>query len=177
MQSRLVLRGPRLRLRPWRYDDIEPAVEWSNDPVSLRFADVERRDEPYRPYTAAEIETVYRAVSTSGWLFIGMLGNRRIGEFILALSGPHPGSARIDLLVAPQYRLRGLGREGVTICARFAFEVLKVPALYAYVTDGNLASERLHRSLGYRRRPDEQRQPFVLTNTPAARARLRKLLL
>jgi RimJ/RimL family protein N-acetyltransferase len=176
MQSRLVLRGPRLRLRPWRYDDIDAAVEWSNDPVSLRFADAERRDEPYRPYTREEIELVYRAINTSGWLFIGMLGNRRAGEFVLTLNGPQPGSARIDLLVAPAFRGRGLGREGVAICASFAFEVLKVPALYAYVTDGNTASEQLHRSLGYRRRLNEAKQPFVLTNTPAARAKLRKLL-
>jgi RimJ/RimL family protein N-acetyltransferase len=177
MQSRLVLRGPRLRLRPWRYGDIDAAVEWSNDPVSLRFADAERRDEPYRPYTRAEIEMVYRAISTNGWLFIGLLGNRRAGEFALTLNGPHPGSARIDLLVAPAFRGRGLGREGVAACAAFAFDVLQVPALYAYVTNGNTASERLHRSLGYRRRLLEQKQPFVLTNTPAARARLRKLLM
>jgi RimJ/RimL family protein N-acetyltransferase len=177
MQSGLVLRGPRLRLRPWRYDDIESAVEWSNDLISLRFADAERRDDPYRPYTSAEIEMIYRAVSTTGWLFIGMLGNRRAGEFILSLSGPHPGSARIDLLVAPGFRGRGLGKEGVAICARFAFEVLKVPALFAYVTEDNDVSERLHRSLGYRRRLAEEKAPFVLTNTPAARARLRKLLM
>jgi RimJ/RimL family protein N-acetyltransferase len=177
MQSRLVLRGPRLRLRPWRYDDIDAAVEWSNDPVSLRFADAERRDQPYRPYTHAEIEMVYRAISTSGWLFIAMLGNRRAGEFALTLNGPHPGSARIDLLVAPAYRGRGLAREGVALCAAFAFDVLKVPTLFAYVTEGNSASERLHRSLGYRRQARETKQPFVLTNTPASRARLRKLLM
>jgi RimJ/RimL family protein N-acetyltransferase len=177
MQSRLVLRGPRLRLRPWRYDDIDAAVEWSNDPVSLRFADADRRDEPYRPYGGAEIELVYRAISTSGWLFIAMLGNRRAGEFALTLNGPEPGSARIDLLIAPAFRGRGLGREGVAICASFAFEVLKVPALYAYITPGNTASEKLHRSLGYRRRPGLEKQPFVLINTPAARARLRKLLM
>jgi RimJ/RimL family protein N-acetyltransferase len=177
MRPRLVLRGPRLRLRPWRYDDIDAAVEWSNDPISLRFADAERRDEPYRPYTRAEIELVYRAISTSGWAFVAMLGNRRAGEYVLTLNGPEPGSARIDLLVAPAFRGRGLGREGVAICANFAFEVLKVPVLYAYVTEGNTASERLHRSLGYRRRAKLQKQPFVLTNTPAARARLRKLLM
>ncbi len=176
MQSRLVLRGPRLRLRPWRYDDIDDAVEWSNDPVSLRFSDTERRDEPYRPYTPPEIELVYRAISTSGWMFIAMLGNRRAGEFSLTLNGPKPGSARIDLLIAPAFRGKGLGREGVAICVDFAFNTLKVPALYAYVTEGNTASEALHRSLGYRRRPTEAKNPFVLTNTPAARARLRKLL-
>jgi len=176
MQSRLVLRGPRLRLRPWRYDDIDAAVAWSNDFVSLRFADADRRDEPYRPYTAAEIEMVYRAASTTGWVFIAMLGNRRAGEFILSLGGPHPGTARIDLLVAPAFRGRGLAREGIAICAGFAFNVLEVSALYAYVTQGNTASEALHRSLGYRRRPDEDKQPFVLTNTPPARTRLRKLL-
>lgn len=172
-----VLRGPRLRLRPWRYDDIDAAVEWSNDPVSLRFADADRRDEPYRPYTREEIETVYRATSTTGWMFIAMLGNRRAGEFILSLAGPEPGTVRIDLLVAPAFRGRGLGREGVALCADFAFNVLKAPAAYAYVTEGNTASEILHRSLGYRRSPGEGKQPFVLKNTPAARARLRKLLM
>jgi len=176
MNSRLVLRGPRLRLRPWRHDDIAPAVKWSNDPLSLRYADDERRDEPYRPYTPGEVELVYRAISTSGWLFIAMLGNRRVGEFALTLNGPQPGSARIDMLVAPAYRGQGLGREGVAICADFALRVLGVPTLYGYVTAGNAASEQLHRSLGYRRQPQETKQPFVLSNTPAARARLRKLL-
>ena len=176
MQSRLVLRGPRLRLRPWRYDDIDVAVAWSNDPVSLRFADDDRRDEPYRPYTAGEIELIYRAISTSGWLFIAMLGSRRAGEFALTLNGPQPGSARIDLLVAPAFRGRGLGREGVAICGDFAFNTLKVPTLYAYIADGNTASEKLHQSLGYRRHPNEAKRPFVLANTPAARSRLRKLL-
>ena len=177
MQSRLVLLGPRLRLRPWRYDDIDAAVAWSNDPVSLRFAAAERRDEPFRPYTRAEIEMIYRAVSTSGWVFVAMLGRQRAGEFSLTLNGPHPGSVRIDLVVAPEFRGRGVGREGAAICSCFAFEVLKAPALYAYVSDGNTASERLHRSLGYRRRPREEKQPFVLANTPAARAKLRKLLM
>lgn len=176
MPPTLILRGPRLRLRPWRYEDIDDAVAWSNDPISLRFADEERRDEPYRPYTREEIETVYRAISTMGWMFIALLGNRRVGEFILSLSGPHPGSARIDLLVAPAYRGRGIAREGIAICADFAFNVLKVPVLYAYVTEGNTASERLHRSLGYRRSHRDQKQPFVLKNTLAARARLRQVL-
>jgi RimJ/RimL family protein N-acetyltransferase len=172
----LTLRGPRLRLRPWRHEDIDDAVAWSNDPVSLRFADVDRRDEPYRPYTREEIETVYRGISFSGWAFVAFLGRKRIGEFILTLNGPEPGSARIDLLVAPAYRGCGFGREGVAICADFAFNVLKVPELYAYVTEENVASERLHRSLGYRRRPSMERKPFVLRNTAANRARLRKLL-
>jgi len=172
-----VLRGPRLRLRPWRYDDIDPAVEWSNDPVSLRYADADRRDEPYRPYTRQEIETVYRAASTTGWMFIAMLGNRRAGEFVLSLAGPEPGTVRIDLLVAPEFRGRGLGREGVAICADFAFNVLKASAAYAYVTEGNTASEALHRALGYRKSLHEAKQPFVLKNTPTARARLRKLLM
>jgi hypothetical protein len=54
--------------------------------------------------------------------------------------------------------------------------VLKVPAVYGYITEGNTASERLHRSLGYRRRTRDTRQPFVLMNTPANRDRLRKVL-
>jgi len=176
MPPTLTLRGPRLRLRPWRQEDIDDAVSWSNDPVSLRFADAERRDQPYRPYTREEIETIYRAVSLSGWVFIARLGNRRAGEFILSLNGPEPGSARIDLLVAPAYRGHGLGREGVAICADFAFNVLRVPAIYGYVTEDNAVSERLHRALGYRRRLQEDRQPFVLVNSAANRARLRKLL-
>jgi RimJ/RimL family protein N-acetyltransferase len=172
----LTLRGPRLRLRPWRQDDIDDAVGWSNDLVSLRFADHERRDEPYHPYSREEIETIYRAVSLSGWVFIAMLGNQRVGEFMLSLSGPEPGSARIDLVVAPEYRGRGFAREGLAVCARFAFEAIKVPAIYGYVTEGNSISERLHRSLGYRRRWREERQPFMLSNTAINRARLRKLL-
>jgi RimJ/RimL family protein N-acetyltransferase len=176
MSPILTLRGPRLRLRPWRPADLDDAVAWSNDPVSLRFADADRRDEPYRPYTKEEIETVYRAASLSGWVFIAMLGNQRAGEFILSFSGPEPGSVRIDLLVAPAHRRRGIGREGLAVCADFAFNVLKVPAVYGYITEGNTASERLHRSLGYRRRTRDTRQPFVLTNTPANRDRLRKLL-
>jgi RimJ/RimL family protein N-acetyltransferase len=87
-----------------------------------------------------------------------------------------PGSGRIDLLVAPAFRGRGLGREGVALCADFAFSVLNLPALYGYVTPGNAASERLHRALGYRQRHGLDRRPFVLTNTAANRARLRKLL-
>jgi RimJ/RimL family protein N-acetyltransferase len=176
MPCTLTLRGPRLRLRPWRQDDIEAAVAWNNDPVSLRFADAERRDEPYRPYTREEIETVYRATSLCGWMFIAMLGNRRAGEFMLTLNAPEPRSARIDLLVAPEFRGRGIGREGVAICAAFAFDVLCVPVLYAFVTEGNTASERLHRSLGYRRRPKLPGRPFVLANTAPNRDRLRKLL-
>jgi ribosomal-protein-alanine N-acetyltransferase len=171
----LTLRGPRLRLRPWRAGDIDDAVAWNNDPVSLRFAGDERRDEPYCPFTREEIETIYRATSLSGWVFIGLLGRRRVGEFALSLNGPEPGSARLDFIVAPAYRGRGLAREGVAIVATFAFDVLKVAAIYGYVVQGNAVSERLHRSLGYRRHRALARQPFVLANTAANRARLRKL--
>ncbi len=176
MAPQLVLRGPRLRLRPWRYDDIDAVVAWNNDPVSLRFADGERRDEPYRPYSRVEIETICRAVSTSGWMFIAMLGRARVGEFSFSLSGPEPGSARLDLVVASAYRGRGLAREGIAICADFGFSVLKLPAIYGFVTPDNVASERLHRSLGYRRRTQDAKQPFVLSNTAAVRARLQGFL-
>ena len=172
----LTLRGPRLRLRPWRPEDIDYAVAWNNDPVSLRFAGDERRDEPYCPFTREEIETIYRATSLSGWVFIAFLGSRRAGEFALSLNGPEPGSARLDFIVAPAFRGRGLAREGVAVAASFAFDVLKVAAVYGYVVEGNAASERLHRDLGYRRRAKLARRPFVLANTTANRSRMRKLL-
>jgi RimJ/RimL family protein N-acetyltransferase len=172
----LTLRGPRLRLRPWREGDIDDAVAWNNDPVSLRFAGDERRDEPYCPFTREEVETIYRATSLSGWVFVALLGSRRVGEFALSLNGPEPGSARLDFIVAPAFRRRGLAREGVAIAASFAFDVLKVAAVYGYVVEGNTISERLHRALGYRRRKTLARQPFVLANTAPNRSRLRKLL-
>ena len=118
----------------------------------------------------------YRAVSTGGWAFIAFLGSQRVGEFLLSLGGPWPGAARLDLAIAPAYRRRGLAREGVALCADFAFSVLKLSAIYGYVAEGNVASQRMHRSLGYRRRPNEPRQPFVLANTTANSLRLKFFL-
>jgi RimJ/RimL family protein N-acetyltransferase len=172
----LTLRGPRLRLRPWRHDDLDDAVAWNNDLQSLRFAGDERRDEPYCPFTREELETIYRATSLSGWAFIALLGRRRVGEFLLTLNGPEPGSARLDFIVAPAFRRRGLAREGVAVAVSFAFDVLKVAAVYGFVVEGNGVSERLHRSLGYRRRASSPQRPFVLANTARNGARLRKLL-
>jgi RimJ/RimL family protein N-acetyltransferase len=170
---RLVPRGPRLRLRPLRPRDLDEVVGWANDADALRS---EGRWEPYKPYSREEYEEQWRTVSGRGWVFVGLKGLRRVGEFILTLNGPRPGTARIDLNVAPGFRRHGCGREGVALCALFAFETLGMSAVYGFVRTDNRASMRFHRSLGYRRRLKEENTPFVLSNTKASRRRLRSLL-
>jgi RimJ/RimL family protein N-acetyltransferase len=172
MKAVPTLRGQRLLLRPWQPEDLDAAVAWNNDIVSLRWGDADRRDLPYRPWTRDEIERVYRSVSSRGYAFIARLGRKRVGEFILTFNGPHPLTSRIDLVVAPGHRRQGLGREGVALCAEFAFSSLGFSRLYAYVDPQSLASSRLFRSLGFRRDLREEEGPLVLTNTSAALRRL-----
>jgi diamine N-acetyltransferase len=165
----LVLQGSRLRLRPWRHGDLPVAQVWSNDPESLRWADAEPREH----WTLDEIEQVYRSVSSRGYAFIAFLGRRQVGEFILTFNGPQPLSGRLDLVVHPAFRRLGLGREGAALCTDFAFRVLGLRRLYAYVGPGNRASMSLFRSLGFRRTSREAGRPFVLANTALSLRRLR----
>jgi RimJ/RimL family protein N-acetyltransferase len=168
----LTLRGPRLVLRPWRLEDIEEATRWANDHDSLR---VEERPLD-QPVTTAEMEQIWRTVSSRGYAFIGWWRGKRVGEFILTFNGPLPLTGRIDLNVAPEFRRRGLGREGLALCADFAFRVLGMTAVYGYVGKENLASIGLHLSLGYRRDNRLEERPFVLKNTPSTRQRLAAVL-
>ncbi|MGH2603507.1 MAG: GNAT family N-acetyltransferase, partial [Dehalococcoidia bacterium] len=112
MAATLVLKGSRLRLRPWRRSDLPAAQVWSNDPASLCWADAEPREH----WTLDEIEHVYRSVSSRGYAFIAFLDRGPVGEFILTFTGPRPLSGRLDLVVHPAFRRLGLGREGAALC-------------------------------------------------------------
>ena len=65
----LVLRGPQLRLRSWRPEDVEVALGWANDPDSLR---AEERWDPFRPWSREEFERAWNEVSSRGRALIGV---------------------------------------------------------------------------------------------------------
>jgi RimJ/RimL family protein N-acetyltransferase len=168
----LTLRGPRLVLRPWRPEDVGEATRWANDPDSLR-AEARSLEQPV---TTEEMEQIWRTVSSRGYAFVGWWRGKRVGEFILTFNGPEPMTGRIDLNIAPEFRRMGLGREGLAVCADFAFDVLGMTAVYGYVNVQNEGSVKLHRSLGYRRDHALEGHPFCLKKTVASRASLDALL-
>jgi ribosomal-protein-alanine N-acetyltransferase len=165
------LRTPRLLLRPWRPEDLEPCAAMNAEP-----AVVEHLPRPYSPtQSAGFILAMQRSFS-----------DLRYGLWVLELvdEAPFIGCAgllevRDELPFAPAVELgwrlarpwwgRGLATEAATAAVAYAFEDLGLDALVAYTARRNERSRRLMERLGMRRDPAEDfLHPAVGRSDPLA---------
>jgi ribosomal-protein-alanine N-acetyltransferase len=149
------LRTPRLLLRAWRPEDLEPCATMNAEPEVME----------HLPRSPARSAGFILAMQSS-------LGDGRRGLWSLELvdEAPFIGCAglldvRGELPFAPAVELgwrlarpwwgRGLATEAAAAAVAYAFEDLRLEELVAYTARRNARSRRLMERLGMRRDPAE----------------------
>lgn len=147
---------PRLTLRPWGEEDVEPLTSGLNDfELAKWLAFVPH---PYSTAHAKDWIKRCREISSAStrptaYEFAVELKPERlvIGGVSLNKIDWQAGTAGGGIWIASQYHGRGYGREAFEAKIRFAFSELGLTKLVNGYFDGNENSWAMQRKLGYRR--------------------------
>lgn len=146
----VTLQGPRLILRPWREEDLEPLFAINGDTESMRhFPSVMTRAE-----SDAWAERMQTHIEAHGWGF--WVAEERGGAPFVGVVGLMniPWCARftpaveIGWRILPALRRRGHAAEAARMALGFAFGTLRLPEVVSFTVPGNEASWRLMERLG-----------------------------
>ncbi|MCE2971490.1 MAG: GNAT family N-acetyltransferase [Burkholderiales bacterium] len=146
--AQVELRGLRVRLRPWRPDDLDEFAALNADlRVMEFFPAVLSRDE-----TAAALARVQAVIAERGWGWWCLDVDGGCAGFV-GLSQPN-FEAHFTPCVEVGWRLahrcwgRGYAVEGARLALAYGFEVLGLPEIVAFTAQGNQRSQRVMEKLG-----------------------------
>lgn len=141
-----------LRLRPYQTNDAGLIVSWTGDERAFRQWCADRFDR--YPVTAEELDRQYGAMAGSG-RFYPMTAldeaGRPAGHLILRFTDEGKTVLRFGfVIVDPEKRGQGVGREMLRLSARYAFESLGAEKVTLGVFENNGPALRCYRSAGFR---------------------------
>ena len=149
----LPLRTPRLVLREFRRDDLEPLLVIHSDPEAVRYV-------PYPPRDRDAVATVLeRKVAGTAWRQEGDLvelavtraeDGALLGDVLLALRSVEHETVEVGYVFAPAHGGQGYATEAVRALLALAFERLGARRVVARVDARNTPSRRLLERLGMR---------------------------
>ena len=150
---RLPLPTPRLVLRPFRPDDLEPLLAFHSDPQAVRYV-------PYPPRDRDAVATVLeRKLANTAWQQEGDLlelavaradDGELVGDVLLALRSVEHETVEVGYIFAPAHGGQGYATEAVRALIDLAFGELGARRVIARVDARNLPSRRLLERLGLR---------------------------
>lgn len=147
-----VIETERLRIRPWKDEDLPPFAKMNADPrVRKFFPSMLSREE-----SDASVTRFQRQYETSGFgflatelretsEFIGFIGLQTMSFELPAISQP---AVEIGWRLMPEVWNRGLATEGARAILRYAFTQLRLEEVVAITVPTNYPSRRVMEKLG-----------------------------
>lgn len=148
----VTLAGPRLILRPWRAEDLDPLFAINGDAESMRhFPAVMTRAES--DAWAARIQAHFAEHGWGFWVveerggapFVGV-----VGLLSIPWTARFTPAVEIGWRISPAFRRRGIAEEAARMAIGFGFGTLRLPEVVAFTVPGNEPSRRLMERLGMR---------------------------
>ncbi len=146
-----------LRLRPYKACDADAIVSWVGDERAFRQWSADRF-EAY-PITGADLNRHYGALafSDSFYEFTAFDEAGPAGHLILRFTDEKKTILRFGfVIVDPEKRGRGYGREMLALAARYAFDILKADSITLGVFENNEPARRCYRAAGFREAPRQE---------------------
>ena len=148
LESRRILRGERVVLRPLASTDLRRCVKWFSDPQVIHFlgrnASITLAEEEkwFRDYERRMDEQIF-AIEVEGQ-HIGNLGLHKIDR-------THR-KAEVGIVIGePTFWSRGHGSDAMRVALRYGFEVLGLNKISLEVLEYNTRALRTYERLGFRR--------------------------
>ena len=147
-----ILETPRLILRPWREEDLDPLFAINGDPDSMQhFLSVMTR-----PESDAWGQRMQSHIDAHGWgfwaveerggaPFVGVVGLMTIGW-----QARFTPAVEIGWRVAPAHRRKGIAEEAARAALDFGFDRLGLGEIVAFTVPPNEPSWRMMEKLGMR---------------------------
>ena len=142
------LTGPRVRLRPWRADDVDAVVAACQDPETQRWTQV-----PV-PYRRQDAEGFVHDIAARTWAEGGALfavepadGGPLLGS--IGLFPPRDGYAEAGYWTAPNARRRGFTGEALRLLCAWAFDEVGLRRVELVVDPDNAGSRGVAESAGF----------------------------
>jgi RimJ/RimL family protein N-acetyltransferase len=147
----LLLRGPRLALRPVEFEDLPLLHQWENNPVMSGDYQVPR------PHSLRELERRFLESPSVGEEFgrllavteddmpVGLLSYHRVSY------GPWSPAMNMGIEIAPDYRGKGYGAEAQRLLANYLLAALPIGRVEASTDVENLAEQRSLERAGFHR--------------------------
>lgn len=150
----VTLCGGAVTLRPMTEGDWDVLLKWNNDPAVMELADAN----PFEETTLADLQTIYRWISTHAYCFIMEVAGASIGECWLQRMNlqrivsqfPDRDLRRIDLMIGEKELWgRGYGTEAIGLLVDFGFRQQGADAIFAPVAAENRRSQRAFQKNGF----------------------------
>jgi RimJ/RimL family protein N-acetyltransferase len=168
----MVIRTPRLLLRPWRASDRKPFADLNADPEVMEFfpsclnqqesdSIAERIEAHHREhgfcFFAAELVGIVP--------FIGFIGISNV-----PFNAAFTPAIEIGWRLARPFWNRGLATEGASAVLKYAFSVLQLPEVVSFAVPANIASRRVMEKIGMKHdRASDFDQPRLPAGHPLRR--------
>jgi RimJ/RimL family protein N-acetyltransferase len=140
---------PRLRLRGWRDDDLEPLARLNVDPLAMRHMG---RGPLSRDETVEQLKRMHRHWERHGfgvWAAESRETGKLLGRIGLSYHAVWPDDPEVGWFLDPTVWGDGLATEGGLAAARYGFETLSASRLVSICTEENRASRRVMEKLGF----------------------------
>src|ERR1700709_2120266 len=143
---------PRLRLRPHRASDVDQLLQFHGDPEVVRFIPWPVRDRAMTE-AAMRVKLKQDALSEEGqWLVLAVELRETstvIGEVLLKWASAKDRQGELGFALARQCHGQGLAAEAARAMLMLGFDQLGLHRITATCVEGNDASSRLLRRLGF----------------------------
>jgi RimJ/RimL family protein N-acetyltransferase len=143
------LTGPRVRLRPWRADDVDAVFAACQD------AEIQRWTQVPVPYAREHAEEFVGSIAADMWARGGGLfavepkdGGALVGS--IGLFEPHDGYAEAGYWTAPGGRGQGHTAEALGLLCRWAFDAVGLRRVELVVDPDNAGSRGVAERAGFR---------------------------
>ena len=146
----MILRGPRVSIRPVAYDDLPLLCKWWNDVVVMQ----EVRATKFRPsleYMINQMWTVWRNPNPDQYHeFIICRNNSPIGEIGYVFESVEEGIVSVDIKIGePSLWGQGLGTEAMRVFINYLFSQENILHITAQPGEWNRRSIRIFEKLGF----------------------------
>lgn len=148
LESRHVLRGERVVLRPLAAGDLRRCVKWFSDPEILRFL------ARSAPVTLAEEERWFHDYERRAdeQIFAIEIEGRHIGNLGLHKIDHAHRKAEIGIVIGePTFWAKGIGTEAMRVALRYAFDELGMNKVSLDVLEYNERAIKTYERVGFRR--------------------------
>ncbi len=149
-----------IRLRPYKPSDAWKLLEWWKDAGEKEFVMWSAGKFEY-PLTIEQLDRHFAEwclKEESGWLMTATdAAGKPVGHFILRLVDYEANSVRMGFIVVdPNTRGKGIGREMITQALRYVFEICGMERATLVVFADNAAARKCYESCGFTVKREEE---------------------
>jgi RimJ/RimL family protein N-acetyltransferase len=149
----MILQTGRLRLRPFRSDDVEDIVAYSTKPEFIRYLPLPPQTRESAAAFVSRVVADGQPDSRSDWLFAIQVGEapRLIGTIRVGIREPEHRQGDVGYAVHPDHWGKGYATEALARVLSFGFEDLSLERIWATADVLNVASWRVMEKAGMQR--------------------------